>query len=110
MNRLIYKDRRLRTLFKNSDIRKTPLLYFRNNRILYAKLDHPTVQPKFLSHDLSIFFRLSKERSFHYSRARNHCIATGSTRSVYSDFKLSRMALRERLLSGKIHNVTKSSW
>lgn len=44
------------------------------------------------------------------NRVRNRCELTGRPRGNYRKFKMSRIALRELALSGKIPGVVKSSW
>ncbi|MCH9050173.1 MAG: 30S ribosomal protein S14 [Proteobacteria bacterium] len=43
-------------------------------------------------------------------RLRLRCELTGRPRSVYRKFRLSRIALRDLALSGKIPGMVKSSW
>ena len=43
-------------------------------------------------------------------RIRNRCEITGRPRGVYRKLKISRIALRDLALSGKIPGMTKSSW
>ena len=44
------------------------------------------------------------------SPVRLRCELTGRPRSVYRKFRLSRIALRDLALSGKIPGMVKSSW
>ena len=44
------------------------------------------------------------------NRVRNRCQITGRPHGVYRKLKISRIALRELALSGKIPGMTKSSW
>ena len=43
-------------------------------------------------------------------RVRNRCVLSGRPRGVYKKFGLSRLALREKALSGELPGVTKASW
>jgi len=43
-------------------------------------------------------------------RIRNRCEITGRAHSVYRKLRISRIALRELALKGKIPGMTKSSW
>ena len=43
-------------------------------------------------------------------RIRNRCEITGRPRGVYRKLKISRIALRDLALNGKIPGMTKSSW
>ena len=44
------------------------------------------------------------------NRIRNRCEITGRPHGVYRKLKISRIALRELALKGKIPGMTKSSW
>ena len=44
------------------------------------------------------------------TRIRNRCEITGRPHGVYRKLKISRIALRELSLKGKIPGMTKSSW
>ena len=44
------------------------------------------------------------------TRIRNRCEITGRPHGVYRKLKISRIALRELALKGKIPGMTKSSW
>ncbi len=44
------------------------------------------------------------------TRQRNRCELSGRPRGYYRKFRLSRIALRELALEGKLPGVTKSSW
>ena len=44
------------------------------------------------------------------TRIRNRCELTGRSHGVYRKLKISRIALRELTLSGKIPGMIKSSW
>ena len=44
------------------------------------------------------------------TRVRNRCQITGRPHGVYRKLKISRIALRELTLSGKIPGMIKSSW
>ena len=44
------------------------------------------------------------------TRVRNRCELTGRPHGVYRKLKISRIALRELTLSGKIPGMIKSSW
>ena len=44
------------------------------------------------------------------TRIRNRCEITGRPHGVYRKFKISRIALRELALTGRIPGMTKSSW
>jgi small subunit ribosomal protein S14 len=44
------------------------------------------------------------------TRIRNRCIVTGRPRSVYSQFRFSRIIFRQLASSGLIPGISKSSW
>ena len=44
------------------------------------------------------------------ARIRNRCEITGRPHGVYRKLRISRIALRDLALSGKIPGMTKSSW
>lgn len=44
------------------------------------------------------------------TRIRNRCEITGRPHGVYRKLKISRIALRELALTGRIPGMTKSSW
>jgi len=55
--------------------------------------------------------KLSKlPRNSARTRIRNRCEITGRPHGVYRKLRISRIALRELALSGKIPGMTKSSW
>ena len=55
--------------------------------------------------------KLSKmPRNSSKTRIRNRCELTGRPHGVYRKLKISRIALRELTLSGKIPGMIKSSW
>ena len=55
--------------------------------------------------------KLSKlPRNSAKNRVRNRCQITGRPHGVYRKLKISRIALRELALKGKIPGMTKSSW
>lgn len=45
-----------------------------------------------------------------FVRLKNYCVLTGRSKSIYSDFKLSRIKLRELALDCLVNGVKKSSW
>jgi len=55
--------------------------------------------------------KLSKlPRNSARTRIRNRCEITGRPHGVYRKLRISRIALRELALAGKIPGMTKSSW
>lgn len=45
-----------------------------------------------------------------FSRVKNYCIVSGRSRSVYKDFRLSRIKFRDSVRSGVVYGLRKSSW
>ena len=55
--------------------------------------------------------KLSKlPRNSAKNRVMNRCLITGRPHGVYRKLKISRIALRELALKGRIPGMTKSSW
>ena len=55
--------------------------------------------------------KLSKDtKKFSKVRIRNRCEITGRPHGVYRKLRISRIALRDLALKGKIPGMTKSSW
>lgn len=52
--------------------------------------------------------KISSSNSF--VSIKNRCVITGSARSCYSFFKLSRIQLKNKALTGLIFGLRKSSW
>ena len=54
--------------------------------------------------------QINFSNSLKLSTIRNKCIITGRSRSVYKDFRLSRMQLRHLASFGLLMGIKKSSW
>ena len=64
-----------------------------------------------LEERFSAQIKLSKlPRNSSKIRIRNRCEITGRSHGVYRKLKISRIALRELCLAGKIPGMVKSSW
>ena len=64
-----------------------------------------------LEERFSAQIKLSKlPRNSSKTRIRNRCEITGRSNGVYRKLKISRIALRELCLAGKIPGMVKSSW
>lgn len=109
MNRLVYKDFRLRRSIDRLDTFRLPKLFFLTNCILYRRSSvfHTSLASFRYA---SILFSRGRYRHFHFTRFRNRCFVTGNSHSVYSQFRMSRMPLRESILEGRLHGIRKSSW
>jgi len=88
-------------------------------RDLYNKYNKIRILYKFLQQNS----KLTNSQRLHYSRAltflprnssisriKNRCILTGRGRSVYRDFQLTRIKLRELASFGLLMGIKKSSW
>lgn len=96
---LIRKDIKRRKLFlKYERIRRLYKFIQQNSRLKRSQRFHYSRALTFLPKDSSI------------SRIRNRCLLTGRARSVYSDFQLTRMKLRELASFGLLMGIKKSSW
>ena len=99
MNRWIERDKQRRNLVNKFE---------KKRKILKAIMYNTTLpfNERFRAQvELS---RLPKDSSI--TRIKNRCVITGRARSVYSKFKLSRIAFRNLASQGKLPGVTKSSW
>ena len=54
--------------------------------------------------------KIEMPASIFKTRIKNRCEITGRAHGVYRKLKVSRIALRELTLSGKIPGMVKSSW
>jgi len=88
-------------------------------RNLFSKFEYKKRILKFMQQNM----KLKNQERFGYSKAltqlpknssitriRNRCIITGRSRSVYRDFRLTRMQLRSLAGFGLLMGVRKSSW
>ena len=91
----------------------------KKRRDLFNKYEKIKRLYKFMQQNI----KLTQNQRIHYSRAltffpkdssksrmKNRCIITGRARSVYRDFQLTRMQLRELASFGFLMGVKKSSW
>lgn len=96
-NRFLWKNLNFKKKFQKNEIKRLSLKYLflqeKSNKKLYYN---------FL---LSKFSRLSN-----LSRIRNYCLVTGQSRSVYRQFGLSRMILKDWLSKGLIKSFKKAGW
>ena len=98
MKHLISKDSKYRLRYKSSECGSLVHKAFCVNQLFtpYEKV--------------SVSFSTRYLRFCSLSRLRNRCILTGRARSVYSNFRLTRMQLRDRVSFGFLQSVKKSSW
>jgi len=95
-----YKDNIIRQKFKKFEYKK---------RILKTILYSSFVTNQY-SKSRAMILLNKLPRSSSIVRIRNRCVLTGRSRSVYRDFKISRIMLKELALNGLMPGVTKSSW
>jgi len=75
---------------------------------LMAKVKNPDAT---LEERIAVYAQLAKiPRDASPTRLRNRCQLTGRSRGYLRRFGVSRIALRELALEGKLPGVTKSSW
>ena len=96
---LVQRDLKRRKLWNKYKDKRAGLLAIANNKSASA-------EERFEAR-----LKLSKlPRNSSKSRIRNRCSLTGRPRAVYRKFGLSRIALRELVLKGRVPGVKKASW
>jgi ribosomal protein S14 len=58
----------------------------------------------------NFFLQFNIPKSLNFSTIRNKCLLTGRNRSIYRDFRLSRMQLCHLASFGLLMGIKKSSW
>lgn len=97
MKKFIVFNNELRLTFKTQEFNLIFLqLLFRNSKIPFAFK--------------RLVYKKRSKNYINYSKIRNICIVSGKARSVYKDFKISRIALRKLGSQGLIPGIQKSSW
>jgi small subunit ribosomal protein S14 len=91
------------------------ILQDKNNRVLYKQLESNKLLSKILirtTNSLSKVLAVSYKDSIKSSlvRIKNRCVLTGRAKGICTDFKISRIKLRELTLDGLINGVKKASW
>jgi small subunit ribosomal protein S14 len=99
MKYLINKDTIKRNTFKKYELKRLYLKY-----IIYNN----NIKKKIRINAMLLLNKFPKNSS--YIRIKNRCIITGRSKSVYRDFKVSRMILRNLAHNGLLSGVIKSSW
>jgi small subunit ribosomal protein S14 len=99
MKYLKEKDNKRRNLFKRFEIKRKYLKYiiYNNKLSKYTKMKA-----------MLIINKLPKDSS--RIRIKNRCIITGRPKSIYRDFKVSRIILRNLAHNGLLSGIIKSSW
>jgi ribosomal protein S14 len=93
----IYKKRR--NLFKDLEVKRT----------IYKSIIKNATIP--LASKLKASIKLCElSRNSSITRVKNRCILTGRPKSVYRQFRISRICFRELASNGLLTGVFKSSW
>jgi small subunit ribosomal protein S14 len=92
---------------KNSQDKNIRILYkrFELNKLLIKILNRTT---NTLSKSLMVSSKISKNNNL--ARVKNRCVLTGRSNGICTDFKVSRIKLRELALDGLINGLKKASW
>jgi ribosomal protein S14 len=108
MKYLLSKDRKKRSNFEKLEKNRLMFRFFSRNRILFCS----SFSKLFLaeSKKKKMIFGKRFPKISYLSRIRNICLITGQTHSVYSEFRLSRMCLKEAFNEGLFPGIKKSSW
>jgi small subunit ribosomal protein S14 len=118
MKYLIKKDFKRRYLFRKLEKNRIIFLFFAKNKIFLSSnfsksffnprktFSEPKKKKNFFGGGLSHRF----PKISYISEIRNTCFRTGRTHSVYSEFRLSRMCLKEAFNQGIFPGIKKSSW
>jgi len=80
-----------------------------NKRVSIEKFELILLQQK-ISKRLNYKFLKNCESKVYNSRIKNRCVLTARSKAIYSDFKLSRIKIRELGLNGLINGFKKISW
>jgi len=99
MKYIVEKDKKRRELFRKNELKRNYLKAIINNSSIsgHTKLNA-----------MLKLTRMPKDSSV--VRVKNRCIITGRARSVYRDFKISRIILRKYAHSGLLPGIHKASW
>lgn len=100
MKRLIIKDKGIRLKYSKIDPFRLSLKYIVMSD-LYSYRTRRAANRKLV--------RLCR-RNAKITKVNNYCVISGRSKSVYKDFRLSRIKFRELARSGQLYGVTKSSW
>jgi ribosomal protein S14 len=100
MKRLIIKDKDTRLRYSKIDHFRTSLKYIIMSD-LYNYKTRKVANKKLI--------RLCRGNA-KITKINNYCIISGRSKSVYKDFRLSRIKFRELARSGQLYGITKSSW
>lgn len=97
MKHLLEKDRKRRASFKAGEVKRQYLKSLKKNEFL------PLSVRMLAAEDL-------EKSGLFVPRIHNFCVASGRSRGIIRDFKVSRMVFKRLASSGKLLGVRKSSW
>jgi len=100
MKRLIIKDKSIRLKYAKIDPFRSSLKYIVMSD-LYSYKTRREANRRLV--------RLCRKNA-KITKVSNYCVISGRSKSVYKDFRLSRIKFRELARSGQLYGVTKSSW
>lgn len=98
------KKRNIRDYKKRLNVYKFDYIRYKLKYIIHNTKLHPAVRQK-AGLELKNLIKNSST-----VRLKNNCVLTGRSKSVYRQFKLSRIMFRELALKGLIYGIKKSSW
>jgi len=99
MKNKIKIDKKRRTLFHKYEVKRT---------IYKSIIKNATIS---LASKLKASVKLCElSRNSSITRVKNRCILTGRPKSVYRQFRISRICFRELASNGLLTGVFKSSW
>ncbi|MBB21242.1 MAG: 30S ribosomal protein S14 [Rickettsiales bacterium] len=99
MKKAIYKDIKLRKLFRRFEVRR---------RLLLGLINDMSIPLEKRLEFVSQLNRLPRNSS--KVRTHNRCVLTGRSKSVHRFCKLSRLGLRKLASEGLIPALSKKSW
>nr|YP_009121375.1 ribosomal protein S14 [Thecamonas trahens]AJF36650.1 ribosomal protein S14 [Thecamonas trahens] len=99
MKKLVKKDIKLRKNFKKNELKR---LYLKSITLNQNVSNNQRFKAQLNLSDLP------KNSSKH--RIKNRCVVTGRPKSVFKQFKLSRITLKQYALNGDIPGLKKISW
>lgn len=95
-------------IVKNEVRRKAVARYSEVRKELKARIADPTIDMASREEAMARLQKLPRDGS--PTRIVNRCAMTGRPRSYYRKFGVSRIALRELALDGKLPGMVKASW
>lgn len=99
MKKLVKKDIKLRKNFKKNELKR---LYLKSITLNQNISNNLRFKAQLALSDLP--------KNSSKNRINNRCVVTGRPKSVFKQFKLSRISLKQLALNGDIPGVKKISW